>query len=314
MPRRGLRRQAHGEAVALPDRGARSARPPRAASAASALESIAHYAPAVEPQAPAPSPIPDDPLLGVAQPDRRLRSPARSSTATRTSRRSRSATDPMAMYGIAIHHAIRVYHQHRMKRLPITADDVITAFEGAWSSEGFYSREHEERTARGGPPDAAALRGARAARRSGCRSRSRREFQFRLGNTLVAGRWDRIDEREDGIVLVDYKTSDEDDPEKADENARREPARRAARPVRARVPADVRRDAGARRAALRRSGRVGLGRRRDEHLEARARARRVRGRRHPRRALPSRSRSLDVRPLSLLALLHPQRGAGSVVT
>jgi DNA helicase-2/ATP-dependent DNA helicase PcrA len=104
--------------------------------------------------------------------------------------------------------------------LPITADDVIAAFEGAWSSEGFYSREHEELRLEEGRQT---LR--RFATREDASKRVplaiEREFRFRLGNTLVAGRWDRIDERADGIVLVDYKTSDEDDPDKADENARK---------------------------------------------------------------------------------------------
>jgi len=36
----------------------------------------------------------------------------------------------------------------------------------------------------------------------------------------VQGRWDRIDERPEGIVLVDYKTSDLDDPETAGARAK----------------------------------------------------------------------------------------------
>jgi ATP-dependent helicase/nuclease subunit B len=35
------------------------------------------------------------------------------------------------------------------------------------------------------------------------------------------GRWDRIDERPEGIVLVDYKTADVGEEEKADERARK---------------------------------------------------------------------------------------------
>ena len=33
-------------------------------------------------------------------------------------------------------------------------------------------------------------------------------FEFRQGLNLVSGRWDRIDERDGGIVIVDFKTSD----------------------------------------------------------------------------------------------------------
>ena len=129
-------------------------------------------------------------------------------------------SDPVAMYGIAAHHAIRVYHQHRMKGLPISADDVVAAFESAWSSEGFYSREHEERRLE---------EGRQTLRRFVAREEDgrdvplaiERDFRFRLGPDIVVGRWDRIDERPEGIVLVDYKTSAVEEPDKADQRAAR---------------------------------------------------------------------------------------------
>jgi DNA helicase-2/ATP-dependent DNA helicase PcrA len=129
-------------------------------------------------------------------------------------------TDPQAMYGIAIHHAIKVYHQHRMKGLPVTVNDVIAALEDAWSSEGFYSRDHEElRLEEGRQTLRRFFEREEASKRVPLAIE--REFKFRLGNNLVVGRWDRIDEREEGIVLVDYKTSEVDDPGKADERAAR---------------------------------------------------------------------------------------------
>ena len=44
-------------------------------------------------------------------------------------------------------------------------------------------------------------------------------FRFPVGREVVEGRWDRIDETPEGIVLIDYKTSDVDDPERADRRA-----------------------------------------------------------------------------------------------
>jgi RecB family exonuclease len=130
------------------------------------------------------------------------------------------ATDPVFMYGRAIHHAIQIYHQHRMRGLPITAEDVVAALEQSWSNVGFFSREHEERRLEEGRE---ALR--RFVAREDASGRvplaTEREFKFRLGVDVVRGRWDRIDERPEGIVLVDYKTSEVDDPEKARERAKR---------------------------------------------------------------------------------------------
>ena len=46
------------------------------------------------------------------------------------------------------------------------------------------------------------------------------EFEFRRGRNHVKGRWDRIDERPEGIALVDYKTSAVEDETRAEERAR----------------------------------------------------------------------------------------------
>jgi len=201
------------EALALPA-------PPKGARGASALESIARYAPPAEPPAPEAAPVPaDEPLtISHGQIDDYLTCPLKYRYAHVA--QVPLGSNPVAMYGIAVHHAIRVYHQHRMRRLPIRVEEVIAAFEGAWSSEGFYSREHEEKRLE---------EGRETLRRFVAREDARRElplaierdFRFKLGPDLVVGRWDRIDERPEGIVLVDYKTSEVVDPEKADERAAR---------------------------------------------------------------------------------------------
>ncbi len=200
------------EALALPAA-------PRTRKSASALESITRYAPAADP-APAPiAPKPDDrPLeLSHGQIDDYLTCPLKYRYAHVV--QVPLGSDPRVMYGIAVHHAIRVYHLHRMKGLPVTPDDVVAAFEGAWSSEGFYSREHEERRLEEGR---AALR--RFVAREEATGRVplaiELDFKFRVGQDLVKGRWDRVDETRGEVVLVDYKTSDVEDAEKAGERAR----------------------------------------------------------------------------------------------
>ncbi len=126
---------------------------------------------------------------------------------------------PVFMYGDAVHNAIRVYHQHRLRGDPITADDVVQVFEQAWSSEGFISREHEERRL---------AQGREALRRFVAREEGHpltalqveQTFRFRRGNDVVEGRWDRIDERRGGIVIVDFKTAEVVRPEDAAKRAR----------------------------------------------------------------------------------------------
>jgi tetratricopeptide (TPR) repeat protein len=92
----------------------------------------------------------------------------------------------------------RRWYEHRLHGLPITADDVVSAFEGAWSSEGFFSREHEERRLAEGRD---ALR--RFVAREDAANRPplavEAEFKFRIGPDWVVGRWDRIDEALEGF-------------------------------------------------------------------------------------------------------------------
>jgi len=45
------------------------------------------------------------------------------------------------------------------------------------------------------------------------------DFRFHVGPTTVVGRFDRIDERAGEIVLVDYKTAEVDEVERADQRA-----------------------------------------------------------------------------------------------
>jgi DNA helicase II / ATP-dependent DNA helicase PcrA len=187
---------------------------------ASALESIARHAPPAEsPAAPAIAIPADQPLtLSNEQIDDFLTCPLKYHYAYVM--RVPLSTDPGFMYGRAIHHAIQIYHHHRMRKLPITVDDVLSAFEQAWSSDGFFSREHEERRLEEGRQT---LRRFVASEESGGRLplAIEMEFKFRVGQDVVRGRWDRIDERPEGIVLVDYKTSEIEDAEKARERARK---------------------------------------------------------------------------------------------
>jgi DNA helicase-2/ATP-dependent DNA helicase PcrA len=190
---------------------------PRGPRAVSALESIARHATPVLPDPVAHAPLADDhPLtLSHSQIDDYLTCPLKYRFANIAN--VPLATDPRAMYGIAVHHALRVYQQHRLKGLPIHADDVVAAFEGAWSSEGFYSREHEERRLEEGRD--ALRRFVARAEREPVPLAVERSFKFRIGPTTVQGRWDRVDERDEGIVLVDYKTSEMEDPAEADKRA-----------------------------------------------------------------------------------------------
>ncbi len=192
--------------------------PPKTRRPATALEHIQRYAPVAEPAAPELAPLPPDQPLRVShgQINDYLTCPLKYRYAHVM--KVPLGSDPLTMYGIAMHHAIKVYLRHRLKGLPIAADDVVAAFESAWSSEGFYSREHEELRLEEGRR---ALRGFVAREEASPRTplAVEMDFKFPIGIDVMVGRFDRIDETPEGIVLVDYKTSEVEEPGKAAERA-----------------------------------------------------------------------------------------------
>jgi len=222
------------------------------------------------------------------------------------------AADPSQMYGMAIHHAIRIWHLHRIKGLPIETADVIAALEGAWSSAGFLTPEHEERLLE---------QGRETLRRFVARDIAARltpaaieqEFRFRVGLDFVEGRWDRVDERPGGVVLVDYKTRNLDDPGSADERAK-DSLRNgqlglyalAWREMRGTLPAEVELLSSAPASSAPRPWRRTPGARR------RARGRSREG--HPRRGVPGATRPAQLQPLPLPAILPPQPGEATGMT
>ncbi|HEX9780293.1 MAG TPA: ATP-dependent DNA helicase [bacterium] len=124
------------------------------------------------------------------------------------------------IYGTAIHKAIEVYFRRVLQGSPMPCSELLEAFQAAWKSEGFFTREHE------------ALRleqGQRTLRRFYERQQERPErpalieerFRFPLPeNVIVVGRWDRVDVHGDQAVIIDYKSSEVREQAAADRQAK----------------------------------------------------------------------------------------------
>ncbi len=121
------------------------------------------------------------------------------------------------IYGKAIHEAIREYNQRKLQNRAVTEDDLIRAFKANWRSEGFISREHEDQRLAYGQEVLKEFFAQQEA--GGARPTYVEEpFKLRLDNNLIVGRWDRVDESGDGSAyVIDYKSSDVNEPEKARE-------------------------------------------------------------------------------------------------
>ncbi|MCL5037874.1 MAG: ATP-dependent helicase [Chloroflexi bacterium] len=123
------------------------------------------------------------------------------------------------VYGNALHEAVSDYHRRKAEGLPVTLNDLIARYEASWSAEGFISRAHEEQRMEEGRQ--ALKRFFEEQEKSGViPDMVEKEFSFRLENNVVRGRWDRVDKRDDGAVIIDYKSSDIKSQESADRRAK----------------------------------------------------------------------------------------------
>ena len=123
------------------------------------------------------------------------------------------------VYGNALHKAVEFYLRRRAAGNYTSLEDFLLAFDNAWRNEGFLTRDHEEQRKRAGI--VALTRFYHEEEASGQKPTDvEREFGFSLGLDRVRGRFDRVDETPDGLVIVDYKSSDVTDQKKADQRAK----------------------------------------------------------------------------------------------
>src|SRR6266446_1839053 len=123
------------------------------------------------------------------------------------------------VYGSALHKAVEFYLRRRAVGNFTALEDFLKAFDDAWRNEGFLTREHEEQRKRAGIE--ALTRFYHEEEASGQKPTDvEREFGFSLGLDRVRGRFDRVDEAPEGLVIVDYKSSDVTDQKKADQRAK----------------------------------------------------------------------------------------------
>lgn len=126
------------------------------------------------------------------------------------------------IYGSAIHQAVREYHVRKVQGERMGLEDLYAAFLRVWQSEGFISRKHEEERLRAGR-EALARFYEHAEAEEAAPTHIERKFRFKLENDWIIGYWDRVDEREGEVVIIDYKTSELREQKKADEETRQSP-------------------------------------------------------------------------------------------
>ncbi len=123
------------------------------------------------------------------------------------------------VYGKAVHDAIAYFLMAQTEGQKPTIEQTLDAFKSSWRNEGFVSMEHEQKRF-----DA----GVETLKRFVQRERKRqtrpvsveKDFIVGIGGDELKGRWDLIEERDDGPYVVDFKTSDVREQKKADKKAK----------------------------------------------------------------------------------------------
>jgi DNA helicase II / ATP-dependent DNA helicase PcrA len=151
------------------------------------------------------------------------------------------------VYGSALHKAVQLFHHRHARGAVMSEEELIGAFEAAWTNEGFVSREHEEARLEAGRAALCRFREAQLQPDAVVPAYVEREFSFTLDGDRIRGRWDRVDIEPleaDGdpgpssahhadvvsptlgimgrerVTITDYKSSDVRDPVRARKRAR----------------------------------------------------------------------------------------------
>ncbi len=128
-------------------------------------------------------------------------------------------SDHRVNFGNAIHQAVAFALTRRARGETVALEQVMEVFQRAWRSEGYRSEEHEQRRFEQG---AEALRAflAKEIEAGPAPTDVERHFRVKLDDVILSGSIDRIDEGPGGTALIDYKTSEIDDAERADDRAK----------------------------------------------------------------------------------------------
>jgi DNA helicase-2/ATP-dependent DNA helicase PcrA len=122
------------------------------------------------------------------------------------------------VYGHAIHEAVRQMYEARLAGRAFSADDLVEAFRAAWVSEGFLSREHEERRQRVGEEMLRRFHGEETAS-TWAPTEVEEDFVFDVERNRVQGRYDLVASRDGRVTIVDFKTGEVADPKAARKRA-----------------------------------------------------------------------------------------------
>jgi RecB family exonuclease len=103
------------------------------------------------------------------------------------------------------------------QKMPLV--ELFNVFENSWISEGFLSAEHEEKRLAAGKKVLEEFWNREKDSKEPP-TYIEKEFRFSLGDTLVRGRFDRVDVKGGEVKIIDFKSTENRDQERLDKDAK----------------------------------------------------------------------------------------------
>jgi DNA helicase-2/ATP-dependent DNA helicase PcrA len=123
------------------------------------------------------------------------------------------------VYGSALHQAVAAFYRNKMQKQKMPLAELFNVFENAWISEGFLSAEHEEKRLAAGKKVLEEFWNREKDSKE-LPTYIEKEFRFSLGDTLVRGRFDRVDVKDGEVKIIDFKSTENRDQERLDKDAK----------------------------------------------------------------------------------------------
>jgi len=122
---------------------------------------------------------------------------------------------PNIIYGLAMHKVVAEFFKARQENRQVSLAELENIFKSLWKPVGFITREHEQRRFEAGLASVKRFFDEES-KNNIVPEFIEKDFEFKLDSwILVRGRWDRIDNINGKTTIIDYKTSEVKDMEKA---------------------------------------------------------------------------------------------------
>ncbi|MCM8800459.1 MAG: ATP-dependent helicase [Candidatus Omnitrophica bacterium] len=123
------------------------------------------------------------------------------------------------IYGKAMHEAVTKYFQYKLMGKEMELSELLDIFKQNFIPQGFIDEEHQQERFRVGQQTLVRFFNEEKKRNSQPLY-VEKEFSFLFENNRITGRFDRIDIKEDGAIIMDFKTSELNKQKEADKRAK----------------------------------------------------------------------------------------------